>query len=337
MVICLKKASRNGILHPEKSIRKAATLIAADTLLNGQGNSGTIFSHFFIQLAEKIQQLGKDDLTIDEFAEVLAEVGGTMNDAVSNPTEGTLMSVARECCKSLPSSKHATLAEMLSSWLAAAESELAKTPEQLVVDGKYVLKEAKVVDSGAQGFVYMVEGMVQASRGEVDLTDAQLYAVKEAKSLDDSTVHIEGHNVESEKYQFCTEAVIKLKEGVTKDAILAAVAPLEKSHQCDSVACVVGPGSDDSGRLGKVHLHTNEPSTAFDVMMQFSSEPIAAKEKVEDMFKQTKEAHSEKVSEKTNAKLKVCVTFLQMGIVNGPEILDAVEIPVCRRLILPAR
>jgi dihydroxyacetone kinase-like predicted kinase len=37
---------------PAANISQAATNLAADVLLCGQGNSGTILSHFYIELAE---------------------------------------------------------------------------------------------------------------------------------------------------------------------------------------------------------------------------------------------------------------------------------------------
>ena len=48
------------------------------------------------------------------------------------------------------------LQEFLEAWLHNAETELAKTPDQLKdpTSGKMVLKDAGVVDSGAKGFMY---------------------------------------------------------------------------------------------------------------------------------------------------------------------------------------
>ena len=54
---------------------------------------------------------------------------------------------------------------LITQWHENGKKELAKTPEQLQVDGKFVLKEAGVVDSGAAGFVFMVEGMLKACQG----------------------------------------------------------------------------------------------------------------------------------------------------------------------------
>ena len=69
-----------------------------------------------------------------------------------------MVSVARDC--SQLSGTYNTLTEVVTAWAESGQRELKKTPEQLVVDGKYVLKDAGVVDSGAAGFVNVIEGML---------------------------------------------------------------------------------------------------------------------------------------------------------------------------------
>ena len=93
-------------------------------------------------------------MTVDELAECLVETGKNMNEAVPQPVEGTLLSTSRDACIGLTShGKVTTLHELIRKWSSLAAAELVKTPDQLVVDGRKVLKEAGVVDSGAQGFV----------------------------------------------------------------------------------------------------------------------------------------------------------------------------------------
>ena len=164
MVICTKTPSRNLLLEPTKHIVAAAGNLAADVLLSGQGNSGTILSHFFITLAEQIQKVGKEACSIDEFAHVIGKVGHLINKAVPTPVEGTMISTARDGCATLAAGgPYPNLLRLLEVWSAVLNEEVLKTPEQLVVDGKKPLEGMKNpvfpdknnVDSGAQGFVYM--------------------------------------------------------------------------------------------------------------------------------------------------------------------------------------
>ena len=159
MKVCLKVPARNLLLEPSSSVLVVASNMAADVLLHGQGNSGTILSHFFISLAEELALVGRrrNAVSISELASCLAATGGKMADAVADPKEGTIVSVARDSCASLSSGcSYATLLDLLEAWWSSCAAALARTPEQLIVDGVRVLEKAGVVDSGAQGFCYVV-------------------------------------------------------------------------------------------------------------------------------------------------------------------------------------
>ena len=140
----------NLILDPSSSILRVASNMAADVLLNGQGNSGTILSHFYVSLAEVIgddyMRIDSDSLSINEFAQCLSKTGAKMKDAVSNPQEGTIISVSRDSCAQLwnfdKPSNHSNLKELLHTWNAIAQNELQKTPDQLIVNGVKVLEKA---------------------------------------------------------------------------------------------------------------------------------------------------------------------------------------------------
>jgi hypothetical protein len=172
MKVCLKLPARNLILDPSSSILRVASNMAADVLLNGQGNSGTILSHFYVSLAEVIgddyinmsiennpdSDSDSDSLSINEFAQCLSKTGTKMKDAVSNPQEGTIISVSRDSCAQLwntsntntesssssssPSTNYSNLKELLVAWNTIAQSELQKTPDQLIVNGVKVLEKA---------------------------------------------------------------------------------------------------------------------------------------------------------------------------------------------------
>lgn len=311
MKVCLKLPSRNLLLDPSTSILRVASNMAADVLLNGQGNSGTILSHFYVSLAEEIRDFPTstyyDSLSIDEFASCLAATGLKMSEAVPNPVEGTLLSVARDSCTKLINendekkneneTKYANLKELLEAWNNLAQSELQKTPDQLIVDGVKVLEKAGVVDSGAQGFVYTIEGMWLASNGELpEASDPTMFKTAVKRSGEsDFAGFVDDHNVCDTKYQFCTEAVVLLKDGVTKDQVMKAIDDEGKESEgscCDcgahgdslgdSVVCVGAPAKE-GGNMLKIHIHTNEPEKFFDKLKPFSKDPILKKEKVEDM------------------------------------------------------
>jgi len=308
MNVCLKLPSRNLVLDPSPSVLRVASNMAADVLLNGQGNSGTILSHFYVSLAEEIRDI-KDPacheaLSIDEFATCLVGVGGKMAAAVPNPVEGTLLSVARDSCEGLANQKYSNLRELLDTWKDIAEAEVKATPDKLIVDGVKVLEKAGVVDSGAQGYFYTIEGMWLASKGKLpEATDPRLFqtAVKNEDGQENLSDIIDDHGVCDSKYQFCTEAVIMLKDGVVKEDVMSVIdwqcheisetdevttssaCPCGSRHVLgDSVACVGAPAKE-GGNMLKIHIHTNEPQRFFDTLAPFSKDVLLKKEKVEDM------------------------------------------------------
>jgi hypothetical protein len=317
MKVCLKLPTRNLLLDPNESVLVVASNMAADVLLNGQGNSGTILSHFFVSLAEEIKAAGKEELTPTELAKCLVATGAKMIDAVPNPVEGTLLSVSRDACLKLGEEndgQYKTLKDLLGAFKRHAQEELQKTPDQLVVDGVKVLEQAGVVDSGAQGFVYCVEGMWLASQGQLpEAQDINLFKTAKVAADEDVALNVD-HTVTDSHYQFCTECVILLKDGLTKKNVMELV---DKHTNCscpigDSVACVGAPAKE-GGDMVKVHIHTNHPQEFFEQLQPFSQDPIFKKEKVEDMYVMREQMHGGNEVDLSEARFTImgmCDLFL---------------------------
>jgi len=296
MKVCLKLPVRNLLLDTSDNILIAVSNLAADVLLNGQGNSGTILSHFFVSLAEEVRSLRKARLTVDEFATCLASAGTKMDAAVSDPVEGTLVSVCRDACRGLEErGPYSSLEAVLANWNEIAQRELRMTPDRLVVDGVKVLEMAGVVDSGAQGFVYLVEGMFLASIGELpNAMDANMFKSAKFMTADESTTSISDvdHTVTESKFRFCTEAAVLLKEGVDAQTVIDDIQKAaDEDGIGDSIATVKAP-SKEGGDMVKIHIHTNEPNLVFELLQPYSRDPVKLKkEKVEDMFVMRERMH----------------------------------------------
>ena len=286
MKVCLKLPTRNLLLNPSDNVLLAVSNMAADVLLNGQGNSGTILSHFFVSLAEEVRELKKSSLTVDEFASCLTRAGIKMDASVPNPVEGTLLSVCRDACRGLESrGPYPSLGSMLATWNEIAQRELALTPDRLVVDGVKILEKAGVVDSGAQGFVYVVEGMYLASKGLLpNLMDAGMFSSATFLPKDESTTPIKvDHTVTDSKFRFCTECVVLLRDGIDAKIVVDDVLTLTDDGIGDSIATVKAPAKE-GGDMVKIHIHTNDPEVFYDRLRPFSKDSIFKKEKVEDML-----------------------------------------------------
>ena len=315
MVITLRPAVAGLGTEPSTNINELMTLVAGQTTLNAQGNSGTIFSFVFSKLNVAIQEINpdgvKDEITMEQFSQALAKVGSQMMNAMKKPMPGTLLSVIGDAFDTSKRSAN-TLDQVIRSAYTNGNESLQKTPDQLIVDGKKVLKNFRgqtVVDSGGQGFIYLLEGMVKALDGTLEYgeyleagtagdadVDEGIMGGDEIKSEHES-------DIEQMKYVFCTECVAELRSGAKEDDIRAALsAPYTGNDLNPLVANYSGPLGDSLGTLitklsdnvslCKVHMHSNDPDEVFRRMNAFTKDGHLFKEKAEDMREQVKLANT---------------------------------------------
>ena len=135
--------------------------ISDGMLLGARGNSGVILSQIFrgIYLAlargSSINAGDMRNAMIRGYREGYA--------AVLKPVEGTILTVSREGVENIRTqiTRQTTVDTFLSMYAAEMRKSLMNTPELLPV-----LKEAGVVDSGALGYILIVEGMIKYLFGE---------------------------------------------------------------------------------------------------------------------------------------------------------------------------
>lgn len=127
---------------------------AHGALMGARGNSGTILSQLLQGFADG---LGKAPLLTDElFARACQAAVKRGYASVSEPTEGTMLTVAREATEALQQRESgcSSLKEMLETLIAAADASLNDTPQLLPI-----LQDAGVVDAGGMGLVCFLRGM----------------------------------------------------------------------------------------------------------------------------------------------------------------------------------
>ena len=128
-------------------------LFRSGSLMGARGNSGVILSQLFRGFASGVN----DKAVIDSrtMAEALKKAADTAYKAVMKPTEGTILTVARECGDKAMEiyPKHDDIAELLDIVIKHGNEILKKTPEMLPV-----LKQAGVVDAGGKGLLYIFSG-----------------------------------------------------------------------------------------------------------------------------------------------------------------------------------
>ncbi len=223
-------------------------------LLGARGNSGVILSQFFAGTAKGFESAEEaDPETLGRALEMGVKQAYT---SVMTPTEGTILTVARESVEYAV--KHITPESTIRTFFADLVKEmhrsLDRTPEILTV-----LKEAGVVDSGGAGLLYIMEGFNRVLNGEeVEDTAPQVKASKPA-------IDITKFGADSEMtYGYCTELLVQLTNAKT-DVEAYDIEPLKEFLMSigDSVVCF----KTDS--IVKIHVHTLTPDKVLGYCLQY--------------------------------------------------------------------
>jgi uncharacterized protein len=163
--------------------------LAHGALMGARGNSGVILSQIWRGLARSLAD--KEVALSGDIAAAFRSASETAYKGVMRPVEGTILTVIREASDEAveAAQKSRDLRFVLERVLERAEQALERTPDLLPV-----LKQAGVVDSGGQGFVYILEGMLRYVEGEIQeaihamelgaLVPAQALAMPEGGELE---------------------------------------------------------------------------------------------------------------------------------------------------------
>ncbi len=237
----------------------------ADRALEGaRGNSGIIFAQYLNGLLIELDRR-EGEIDVDGLIDAIEKAVPYAYEAVSEPVEGTMITLMREWSESLKSLKQKTkdLIVLLSESFDALRKSLLQTTEKLDV-----LKQNKVVDAGAKGFFHFVEGFMQYLRDGVmdELYEDSFDAKDPEEGKPDNH-----ESFEEGDYRYCTEALIT-GENLSAKAIKKTLHDLGNS--------MVVAGNDSKARI---HIHTNEPQEVF---FRLRDHGTIEQQKVDDMKRQ---------------------------------------------------
>lgn len=232
------------------SASEAADICASAMLRGARGNSGVILSLLFRGFAKGFS--GKDEIGCDDIVNALALGVEDAYKAVMNPTEGTILTVARTASeRAAQSVKHTNDPVILwTDICSAAEEALAKTPDQLPV-----LKKAKVVDAGGKGLTIIWNAMLEIFKGG-SIPEQLGQSVSSA-----ANTTVGDFDDEIITFTYCTEFIVRKNSGCPDASRLKAF--LETIGDC-----VVAVDDDD---IIKVHVHTDHPGKAIEEGLTFGS------------------------------------------------------------------
>ena len=268
-------------------------------LLGARGNSGVILSQLFDGIAKGFE--GADQADPETLGRALEMGVQQAYTSVMTPTEGTILTVAREAVEYAVKSitPQSTIRSFFADLVGEMHESLERTPETLAV-----LKEAGVVDSGGAGLLYIMEGFNQVLNGEdIPEEDAPAPSSAPKKQIDVTSF---GPDSVME-YGYCTELMIQLMRDRC-DPENFDVGPLKEflATVGDSIVCF------KTGTIVKLHVHTFTPEKVFEYCRAFG-EFVAVK--VENMSVQHTETTVEEPREEPPAEKK---QYGVVAVVNGP-------------------
>jgi uncharacterized protein len=239
MLLTLQSAVEDIKESNAAEVSKIAKLASHGSLMGARGNSGVILSQIFRGFARAVE--GKSSLTPAELATAFEEAANAAYRAVNKPTEGTILTVAREAGRAAAaaaSSPDATVRKVIAAAAYGARAAVLKTPSQL-----QILREAGVVDAGGFGLQIILEGMLKTVE-ETESSPSGLAVPRPAAPVA-SQVAVA---LPEGGWGYCTEFLI---EGSALD--------LERiKNQIEALGnsvLVVG-----EPELVKVHVHTDDPT-----------------------------------------------------------------------------
>lgn len=241
----------------DKSVETTLDSMGDAALRGAIGNSGIIFAQFINGLKEGNKS--EKRLNVANFAEMIDRAVDHTYQAISEPVEGTMLTVMKDWARSLDELKARTddFEELMSESIKSAKKSLENTKNTLEV-----LRKAHVVDSGALGFVYFLSGILEFIKtGQIqDIDQYDVVLENEETAVEEK---------EEIKFRYCTEAYI---EDVKKNIPQIRK---ELKHLGDSLI-IAG-----SAAKMRIHIHTNDPAEFFAELNNYST---IIDQKVDDML-----------------------------------------------------
>ncbi len=265
---------------------KLSEILSGGMLLGARGNSGVILSQFFAGMSMAFASHEKADTAL--VGEALKRGVKQAYSSVMTPTEGTILTVAREGVEYAVSRIDAdsTIVTIWTDLVNEMGRSLKRTPDLLPQ-----LKEANVVDSGGAGLLYIMQGCLKVLSGEelpeIDVTAGAPTTV---------SVDLSAFGPDSEMtFGYCTELLLQLQT--------SKVDP--ESFDVDIIKDFLPTVGDSvvafkTGTIVKLHVHTLTPEKVLEFCRQYgefltvkienmsvqhSSSDVSAKPKKSDVDK----------------------------------------------------
>lgn len=245
---------------PTDNFSVTANALADAALIGARGNSGIIFAQFLYGFSSEFH--GEETINVKKFAAAISRGVQASYDAISNPVEGTMISVIREWAENIQKliEKIDDFNELIIASYEKALQALLETTKKLEA-----LRKANVVDAGAKGFVYFLEGMIDF------FNHGELKKILGSRNIVKTQVAEGEHNHEEINFRYCSEAMI-VSDNINREKLRSKI-----DYLGDSLVIAGSP------RKMRIHIHTDTPDKLFTRLSRFGSITF---QKVDDMVMQ---------------------------------------------------
>lgn len=281
MLLTLKSIQQEINNMDDFTMKNLAEKISFSSLMGARGNSGVILSQILKGFLDKIKDTER--LDFQELRNALKSSMELAYSSVQNPTEGTMLTTIKDIYQVVDNLNIDSVQymELLDLMINETEKSVSRTTFLLPV-----LKQAGVVDAGAQGILEILIGLRKAlmylknnnTNNKKTKKDADSDEIKETRNI----VEVEEQkglrqiNLKSDiKFIYCTELIIKGKN-------INLIRLREDIESLGDSALVVG-----NDRLIKIHIHTNYPQK---VLRRTLREGTLHEIQINNMVDQSKQA-----------------------------------------------
>lgn len=243
----------------DQSISRMSKVVAESALMGARGNSGVILAQFLCGFSEGVKGLKR--ISPKDFAKAASLAAERARESIANPKEGTILSVIHDWADHLHQNRNSytDFHHLLRDSIERARTSLNETREKLAA-----LRAADVVDAGGQGFVYLLEGILEfTERGT--LTSQETSPSAEAGAAQEKV------SIEELTFGYCTECLLSGQD-IDRETLRARLGSMGDS------LVVAGTST-----LVRVHIHTDEPDAVFAIAAEYGE---VGHRKIEDMLRQ---------------------------------------------------
>ncbi|TYB31836.1 MAG: DegV family EDD domain-containing protein [Candidatus Mcinerneyibacterium aminivorans] len=293
------------------SVSNVAKSLANAAFNGARGNSGIILAQFFKGISNSFENKKKIDVA--EYSIAIKNAVEFAYNSVNEPVEGTILTVMKEWSLSLNKVRYEVkdFKQLFAESFKAAKKAMDNTINQLKI-----LKKHNVVDAGAKGFVFFLEGVKEflKSPDKINIVDDALY-----QELEDEH---EYNSLENIDYRYCCQLILT-NPTLTKKQIINTIGNLGDS-------LIIAEGENKF----KIHIHSNKPNIISTRLNEFGN---IANPVIEDMISQynLRNMHKKRIAIVTDSTCDLPSEYIEKNNIymnplmvnfDGSEFIDKVSI-----------